>query len=269
MHNAIELGALGYYGAGPLNLLVENRGVHEPQEERVFAEVLRCLPDDCTMLELGAYWAFYSLWFATATTRPRCFIIEPSYANLRSGKLNFAHAGRSAVFKQAYVSASDGISNDGTRIVSVDSFCEQQQLAHLTILHSDIQGAEVDMLQGAGLMLSRNAIDYLFISTHGDDVHYHCIDVLRSYGYAIIASADLTDTYSYDGLIAARATAIRLPRAVPISKKGRFSPRATPAATSDALQDGRSACWAGTRDTERPAEAEQGSNGHCGTQGKI
>jgi hypothetical protein len=31
MHNGIEVSALGYYGAGTLNMLMENQGVHEPK----------------------------------------------------------------------------------------------------------------------------------------------------------------------------------------------------------------------------------------------
>jgi hypothetical protein len=204
-----------------MNMLLENRGVHEPQEERAFAEVLRCLPDDSTMLELGAYWAFYSLWFSTAVRRPRCFLIEPSYANLRSGMLNFSRNSRTAVFEQAYVGAKDGTATDGTPVVSVDSFCQSKGIAHLDILHSDIQGAEVDMLHGARDMLGTNNIDYVFISTHSDETHYGCLGLLRSYGYDVLASADLGETYSYDGLIVARSSRINAPRTLPISKKSK------------------------------------------------
>ena len=49
MHNGIKVGGMGYYGAGILNMLIENRGVHEPQEEarsppccRTFLEAARC-----------------------------------------------------------------------------------------------------------------------------------------------------------------------------------------------------------------------------------
>ncbi|MFM8890335.1 MAG: hypothetical protein ACKOTB_01715, partial [Planctomycetia bacterium] len=34
MHNGIEVGGLTYYGSGILQMLVRNKGVHEPQEER-------------------------------------------------------------------------------------------------------------------------------------------------------------------------------------------------------------------------------------------
>jgi hypothetical protein len=49
MHNGIEAGALGYCGADVLTMLLENMGVHEPQEERVFGGVLNYLRDPLKM----------------------------------------------------------------------------------------------------------------------------------------------------------------------------------------------------------------------------
>ena len=44
-------------------MLLENKGVHEPQEEKAFLEVLNYVEKGSTMIELGSYWGFYSLWF--------------------------------------------------------------------------------------------------------------------------------------------------------------------------------------------------------------
>src|SRR5258707_487821 len=63
MHNGLRVGALSYAGEGNRDLIVANRGVHEPQEERVFQEALKFMPKGATMLELGSFWAFYSMWF--------------------------------------------------------------------------------------------------------------------------------------------------------------------------------------------------------------
>ena len=53
MHNGVRVCANGYYGRGIPNMLIENKGVHEPQEERAFEAIIEHLRDDCTMLELG------------------------------------------------------------------------------------------------------------------------------------------------------------------------------------------------------------------------
>jgi hypothetical protein len=219
LHNGIRVSAMGYYGSGVLNMLIENRGVHEPQEERAFAEILNLLSAGGTMMELGSYWGFYSLWFAHRVADARCFLVEPNAANLLSGKINFRRAGKRAVFERAYVGREEGRAEDGTRIVNVDAFCRRKGIAHLSILHSDIQGAEAEMLRGATAMVGGQKVDYLFISTHDNALHYECAKLLTGYGYVVLASADCDETYSDDGVLVARSPRMELPRELPISVK--------------------------------------------------
>jgi hypothetical protein len=74
------------------------------------------------------------------------------------------------------------------------------------MLHSDIQGYEFEMLLGAEKTFREKKIGYVFISTHSNEVHYQCLDFLKRYDFVVLASADLDQTYSEDGLIAARAS---------------------------------------------------------------
>jgi hypothetical protein len=223
MHNGIRVVGLGYYGAGILKMLVENRGVHEPQEERAFGLVLPHLAPGSTMLELGAYWAYYSLWFATTVKDAQCFLVEPMSENLRSGERNFEINGAQGIFTQAFVGSSDRTDREGRKFVAIDPFCERNGIEHLAILHADIQGGEVDMLAGAKMLLRRKAVDWIFISTHSNKLHYECVEILKSYGYLVMASADLDETYSTDGLLVAKADAALEPAAIEISNKRRGS----------------------------------------------
>ncbi|MBI4681229.1 MAG: hypothetical protein HY753_08545 [Nitrospirae bacterium] len=61
MHNGIKVLPLSYSGYPMLKMLIENKGVHEPQEERVFFEILKKMPERAVMMELGCYWSFYSM----------------------------------------------------------------------------------------------------------------------------------------------------------------------------------------------------------------
>jgi FkbM family methyltransferase len=223
MHNGIEVGALGYYGAGNLNMLMENKGVHEPQEERAFGDVLRHINQDGTMLELGAYWGFYSLWFKRTVRTSRCFLVEPDLGNLKSGEANFARNREDAIFEHAYVGGSSAVAPDGVPIVSVDTFCEDRAIQSVSILHADVQGAELEMLRGASEMLRKKKVDFIFVSTHSNELHSDCIDFLVSCGYEILAEADLDETYSYDGLIVAKSDRVAEPKRLEIHKKGRYS----------------------------------------------
>jgi hypothetical protein len=217
MHNGILVSALGYYGSGYLNMLVENKGVHEPQEERVFGLIVRLLKPGSTMIELGAYWGFYSLWFSKEVANPSCHLVEPSYANLCSGRENFKRSNYTAAFTQAYVGHEKGIASDGTDVICVDDYCRKHQIKKLEILHADIQGAESLMIDGADAMLKAKKVDYIFISTHSNPLHAECVKKLQSYGYEILASADMNDSYSGDGLIVARSPLLTDPIDVEIS----------------------------------------------------
>jgi hypothetical protein len=220
MHNGITLGGLSYYGPGMLNLLIENRGVHEPQEERAFAEVLKHVSPGGTMLELGAYWGFYSLWFCKAVPGARCFLVEPDAYHLKSGENNFRINACPAVFHHAYAGEREGIAEDQVPIISVDGFCRSHGIDHLSILHSDIQGAEAAMLRGASAMLDERMIDFLFISTHTNDLHAECIALLQASKYVVLASVDMDQSFSIDGLIVARRAEIAAPAAVDVALKG-------------------------------------------------
>src|SRR6188768_3969444 len=85
MHNGIKINFGSYYGMEMVRLLELNSGIHEPQEERVFAEVLKKIPDNATMIELGSYWSFYSMWFQNEVKGAKNYMIEPDYFCYLSG----------------------------------------------------------------------------------------------------------------------------------------------------------------------------------------
>ncbi len=216
MHNGVRVCANGYYGKGILNLLIRNNGVHEPQEERAFNEIVALLPSNCTMLELGSYWAFYSLSLLQERPAAKCFLIDPQFECLETGRFNFELNNRTGYFEQAFIGADPANKNATT---SVDLFCETHSIDSLDILHADIQGYEEEMLWGASEMLSRQQITYVFISTHSNALHANCIKLLEDYGYHILASANLLETFSHDGLIVAKASNVLEPASLQISKK--------------------------------------------------
>ena len=219
MHNGVVVSAMGYYGAYMMNLLIRNKGVHEPQEEKAFELVIPHLPTDGTMLELGAYWAFYSLTFKKGSRERKCFMVEPEQRNILCGKANFTKNGYTGDFTRAYVGGEPAMSPDGIPIIAVDDFCRHKQIDHLDILHADIQGFELEMLEGARDMLSRKAISYAFISTHSDELHEQCIENLQQHDYLIVCDACMKNTYSVDGLIVAKLADAPGPDHIDIAKK--------------------------------------------------
>ncbi len=205
MHNGLKVVLGSYYGEGPIRLLEKNRGVHEPQEERVFQEVLKTLSPGGTIVELGAYWGFYSMWFCQQVPDARAYLVEPMAENMDYGQRNFAANGFKGRFTRAYVGKAPGVAEDGTRIIGVDDFLEKEAIGHVTILHSDIQGFELEMLEGSAKSIEQGRISWFFISTHNEDLHAACERHLREKGLVIEASITPEQCYSTDGVLVARA----------------------------------------------------------------
>ena len=226
MHNGLRVHELSYDGEGPRDLMKHNRGVHEPQEERLFMEVLKCLSSGSTMLEFGSYWAFYSMWFYCEVPDARCFCVEPASRNIQMGKDNFAvNFGASpprVMFEQAFAGPTDkapSIKGEAPT-VSVDGFLSKHGISHLAILHADTQGHELEVLYGAARSLSSAAIDYVFLSTHTNELHRLCLEVLRRHRYRILADIDLIETYSFDGLVVGQSPTLSASPRCKLSLKG-------------------------------------------------
>lgn len=220
MHNGIRIVPDSYVGEGMTRLLQANRGVHEPQEEVAFARVLQWLPRGASMLELGSYWAFYSLWFSREIPGARCHCVEPVAENLRFGEANFRANGRSAQFLQGFIGAQDR-AGDGEHPATycVDSLMERFRLDRLGLLHADIQGHEMEMLRGARRSLAEGKVDFVFISSHSNLLHYQCLEFLESLHYRVLAEADLLETFSHDGVIVAARSALPHLEPIVIAKK--------------------------------------------------
>jgi hypothetical protein len=195
LHNGnrvLETGKLAYYQEFS-KILSLNRGVHEPLEEYLFQEVIKALGPAPLMLELGAYWAHYSMWLKMRRSEASLVMVEPDEQNIAVGKYNFLENGYSGEFIQDFV-------GDGHFIV--DDFYKERHFKKIDILHSDIQGYELQMLNGSKDILSKRAIDYVFISTHSQQIHTNVAKFLSEYDYRVEISSDFDhDTTSHDGLV--------------------------------------------------------------------
>ena len=223
MHNGVRVLEGGYYGEWMTEVIRQLRGHHEPQEEVAFHAVVERLADTVTgkptMLELGAFWAYYSLWFLHRVPNAKAYLVEPDPAYLEVGRRNFELNGFDGTFHQAAVGRakcppvpfeceSDGI----TRPVPVEglaSLLDRFQIGHLDVLFSDVQGAEWPLLDGARDVLAAGRVRFVIVSTHhhsisGDPLtHYRCLDLLRELGAHVIVEHTVAESYSGDGLIVA------------------------------------------------------------------
>ena len=219
MHNGIRVNLGSYYGPEISRVLSKNNGVHEPQEERVFQEILKEIGPSSTMIELGSFWSFYSMWFNKEVEDAKNYLVEPSKFNIRSGINNFKLNGMIGDFTNAFVSDVSTSENDPVPTTCIDDLVASKNINHIDILHSDIQGFEYDMLLGATETFNQNKVSYIFISTHSNEVHVRCLAFLRDRDFFIISNCDLDNTYSEDGLIVAHGPHVHYNKRIEVDQK--------------------------------------------------
>ena len=211
LHNGNRVpiaGNFAYYGVFS-NVLIFNRGVHEPLEEYCFQEMLKKIKiKSPIIIELGAYWAHYSMWVKKKFPEAKCYMIEPELKNLECGKNNF----RINNFDGEFI--NDSIQDSETGGFQLDAFASKKKLTSINILHCDIQGYEVSMLRGTKFIFENQIVDYIFISTHGEGKHKWVIKEFEKFKYKIEVSSGFDNhTTSYDGFVLASS-----PKSDPIFK---------------------------------------------------
>lgn len=219
MHNGIQVPAGAYHGDWMTRLITLCKGHHEPQEERLFHEVVAHLPASAAMIELGGHWAYYTGWFLKDAPQRRAVVLEPDPLHRAAGERTLALNGLQAAFVAGFSGATPAeavafqTEDSGTVLlpcVTVPDLMRQHGMETLDILHCDTQGAELDVLASCRTLLAQGRIRWLFVSTHAHQItgdpltHQRCLALLRDLGAEIEAEHDVHESFSGDGLIVAR-----------------------------------------------------------------
>ena len=163
------------------------------------------------MIELGSFCAHFSLWFRSHITNGKNICVEPELRNHLYGLTNAEINGLETdfVFQNSYIGAH--LSNN-TRppTTTIDYIVEQFSLAQVDILHSDIQGAEANMILGARDTFLKGKVRFSFVSTHSEDLHSRCRSLIRSYGYETPVDIPPFGDFHPDGLLVAANNAVDL-----------------------------------------------------------
>ncbi len=220
MHNGVKILEHCYCGPWMTAIIEQLKGCHEPQEELVYYHILQKLKQQSTkpnVLELGAYWSYYTLWALQEFPDANAFLVEPDPNNLNIGKKNFELNNQQGTFHRACI--------EQEAKATVSFFCEDGQthkmpaenlpslfnrfnLDYLDILLADIQGAETGLLTSAKDLFKTGKVGYAIISTHHHTIshdpltHQKCLTILKDCGAHIIAEHSVAESFSGDGLIA-------------------------------------------------------------------
>jgi FkbM family methyltransferase len=218
MHNGLKVSYGGYHGDWMAGIIHGLRGHHEPQEEKAFHEILRyCRPKTC-ILELGTFWAYYSMWYLKAIPLGRAYCLEPDPSSIGVGRENMRLNGLEASFVHAcvgdrYAAEAPFATESGESVLipqhTVPSVMTHFGLDSLEVLHADVQGAELALLSTCPPLFAAGKIRFLVISTHHSGIsgsvstHADCVALLKRLDAHILCEHDVDESFSGDGLIVA------------------------------------------------------------------
>lgn len=197
------------------------KGAPEPEEIFLFLQILRKLPNNAVIMELGSGQGYFSIISAKQLAKAKLFLVEAnphfvsiSKVNMRLNRL----ISRSKVIHAAVTNRNNqyvylqesgygsSIKDKGEYKVStitVDKLIEKLNLSKVDLIHMDVQGAEVNILKGMMKSLDRKCVNYIFIATHKSFRHNLCLNYLTNFEYKILYSRDPSKSTSFDGILIA------------------------------------------------------------------
>lgn len=225
MHNGVLVTEGGYYGPLSSEIIRCLRGIHEPQEEVAFDAVINrlstTLPTDRepVMIELGSFWAYYSLWFLENFPTGRSICLEPDPRNLAVGQRNFDLNGRTGTFLNAAIGDGSGETmsfapDDGSAPIDLPTYDLRALLdlvgePRIDLLLADIQGGEIPLLTHSLELLRTGVVRFMVVSTHDLAItgsamtHQHVLSMLLEAGAHIVCEHTVSESVSGDGLVVA------------------------------------------------------------------
>jgi FkbM family methyltransferase len=220
MHNGLKVIQGGYYGQWMSEIIHRLRGHHEPQEELVFHKIEEKASRDGLIIELGCYWAYYSLWFLMNRPSRSAICLEPDPKHLEiafqnaslnglSGQIDFIHG----ISAEESCTSQSILTESGEQIdvaaFTLRDLIVRSQKSFIEIVHCDAQGAELFVVDQIIELAKQGKIRFCIISTHAYEItgnpltHQICLSKLIDADAHIIAEHDVHESFSGDGLIAA------------------------------------------------------------------
>jgi FkbM family methyltransferase len=229
MFNGVLVEEGSYFGDFNTPIIRGLRGVHEPQEEPVVHEIVGRLVAEREAgiisrrpfaIELGSFWAYYSIWFCQALPDAHVLAMEPDPAFLEVGQRNAGlnHVADRITFVHGAVSDQSGsipfvAESDGKEYtVPAHDLASLMAIAgadEVDVVFCDIQGFETPMLRQSAALLASGAVRFVVMSTHhssisGDPLtHQKALNSIEELGGHVIAEHTVSESFSGDGLIVA------------------------------------------------------------------
>ena len=130
--------------------------------------------------DIGANDGWYSLYFASRPNIEKIFAFEPLAHVLETARANFALNDPDFLKKVTLVEAFVGNKTGQDHWVRLDDYAAE--MVEPILLKIDVDGGEIDVLEGARQVLSRDC--RLIVETHSPELEKGCIERLGAMGYS-------------------------------------------------------------------------------------
>ena len=169
---------------------------HYDSEIKLLEQVLDKVENQApTMIEVGSFWAWWSLMFRKRYGKGKSVLIEYAKTQLTCGEKNFE------LNKYDYISYHAGMAishttqkgvNDLGNDISLSQIVKENKISTVDVLHMDIQGSELEALKSMSGFLKNRTIRQIVVGTHnhlvGHDIHQNVIEYLKKYKYKLVKS---------------------------------------------------------------------------------
>lgn len=166
-------------------IYVENIRFNDEKEENMFEELLNSIKTDKpTMIEIGSFWCFWTMFFQKTFKENNSIIIEPYKPHLEEGLRNLkANNMKSKVYNNSVLVKSivkvnqkskEAIKkNDPVFAKEIDliDILSKEKIKHVDILHCDAQGIEYDLLIRIKDIINQGVFSNLLMFTHSQINH--------------------------------------------------------------------------------------------------
>jgi FkbM family methyltransferase len=204
--------------------------LHEPEEEEWLVKIISAIKrlDDPLFVDIGSGYGYYAILVKLRVPACRIVCYEPLERHRKYLRQNWELNGLScadltiradAVYRtrgqvrfarkrygSEIVGETDATGDSGgSRVNTVRLDDEIQCLGAVSALKVDVQGAELDVLNGAASALQTQLIKSVIIGTHSGLIHDECLRILASNRYRIECEIPKPNLQP-DGILVATST---------------------------------------------------------------
>lgn len=190
-----------------------NGGLGKHHDERVRFEAVcdSITKSNPTMLELGCFWALWSIIFGKKFPDAKLIVLEARLMKLGVGLANLHANGLTATVHYNVIAPVPDLPFR-TPEITMDEIFEMNKIEEIDLLHLDIQGSEAALYEEIFDMLIDSRISNVVMATHYPEDHRKIVDKFRTLPHSVyeIEPGPPGEHYSKDGEIIVSSKAIKI-----------------------------------------------------------